>query len=139
MNIQECYTLSLSFLSEIVVDQSKELEGFIVPWVNLLLAEALPYENSIRHAQREEELASAPQLTSMTDEIPYHDAIVRVALPYGLASYLFQDDENDYRSQVYRNQYIAALQDAMQLQEEDIVDVYGCGMVQDPTGGVTDG
>ena len=46
MNVEELFTLALSFLSE--KPQQNDLRSFIIPWVNLLLTEALPYENSVR-------------------------------------------------------------------------------------------
>lgn len=124
MNVEELFTLALSFLSE--KPQQNDLRSFIIPWVNLLLTEALPYENSVRlKLGRQPKLESAPILSDWQEEIPYCDDICRIAFPYGLASFIFQDDDNEYRTERYRNLYIAALQDAMKIQEEPIADLYG--------------
>ena len=125
MTVEELYAIALSFLAEVPRDQSTELNSFIVPWVNILLQEALPYENSILRYEDKVELAEAPVVQNMSDKLFYHDSIVRSAFPYGLASWLFQDDENDYRTEKYRNMYIAALNEAAKMTEESIADGYG--------------
>lgn len=125
MTVEELYALALSFLSEVPREQSTELNGFVLPWVNILLQEALPYENSILVYEDKVELAEAPVVQNMSDRLSYHDSIVRSAFPYGLASWLFQDDENDYRTEKYRNMYIAALNEAAKMTEEAVVDGYG--------------
>lgn len=126
MTVNDLYALSASFLSESTT--SIGLTDYVLGWTNLLLAESLPYENSIRGWAADATkpvLLVAPTLTALTDIIPYSDTIVRVALPYGLASYFFQDDDNDYRTSMYRNQYINALNDAKKAIVADIEDVYG--------------
>ena len=123
MTLEELYTLSLSFLAE--KPQNNDLKTFIIPWVNLLLQEALPYENTIRHYRNEPILEKAPTLNDWQEEIPYCEEIVRVALPYGLASFIFQDDDNEYRTERYRNLYVSALMEIMKAWPRDIIDVYG--------------
>ena len=122
--VNDVYNVALSFVSETQATMP-ELKPFVVGWVNLMLQEALPYENSIRKYNKQEELQTAPLISDFNDEIPYSDAIVRIAFPYGLASYVWEDDENMYLMQVYRNQYISALDDAKKLIPEEIKDCYG--------------
>ena len=42
--------------------------------------------------------------------IPYDERIVRLALPYGVASCYFQDEGDTYLMERYRNLYIEALE-----------------------------
>ncbi len=123
MTAQEIYALSLSFLSE--KPQKNDLRDFILPWLNLLLQEALPYENQRRRGLGEAKLVVAPVITAWEQEVPYGADLVGVALPYGLASLLFQDDDNDYRALMYRNLYLSALDDAAPYCPQEVVDVYG--------------
>ena len=123
MTAQEIYSLALSFLSE--KPQKNDLQDFILPWLNLLLQESLPYENQRRQGVGEEKLAAAPVLTAWEEEVPYGAGLVRIVLPYGLAALIFQDDDNDYRSQMYRNLYLSALDDAAPYRTREVADVYG--------------
>ena len=70
-------------------------------------------------------LEKAPAVTGMDDEIPCCDLICQVALPYGMASWYFQDEMNDYRSQDYRGRYILALREAALCHGESVADCYG--------------
>lgn len=85
---------------------------FSVSFLNILLQEALNAENSLRAAEGGEILLSAPLLTDLDTEIPYHDSIVRGALPYGLAWQYRQEAMDNYWATVYRNLFTEALQNA---------------------------
>ena len=50
-------------------------------------------ENSMRTEQKLPLLASAPEVASMDDEIPYQEQICRTVMPYGLAVYLSLGDD----------------------------------------------
>lgn len=123
MTANDVYTIALSFLSENTME-TNDVQQFTLGWLNLLLQEALPYENVFRHVNGMEALEKAPQLSAFTDEIPYNDNITRIALPYGLASYYFIDDDNDYRAQDFRGRYINALSETCPYAQSDIEDVY---------------
>lgn len=107
--------------------ENPELEEYSLLWLNLLLEESLPYENSILHAEGKTELGQSPKLTSLTEEIPYHDAITRVALPYGIAAFCWIDDDRMNESELLRAKYLSALHDAAKLTEEPILDCYKGG------------
>lgn len=124
MTANEIYTLALSFLSETPAG-NETLEALAPGWISLLLQEALDQENLLRRFDGEKELTAAPQIRDLGEEIDYHPSILRVALPYGLASFFYIDDENDYRAQDFRARYISALEDTTRLREEPIVDCYG--------------
>lgn len=93
--------------------------------LGVLCEESLPYENSVREALGKEKLPAAPQISAGEDEIPFCDAICRLALPYGLASLFWQDDGESYNSALYRERYVAALSEAAKASFCDIADVYG--------------
>ena len=86
-----------------------------VHYMNVLLQEALPAENSIRAAHDEQELAEAPTVGDISDGIIYHDKIVRAAFPYGLAWQCHQDAGNLQLAAMYRNMFIDAVEDSKMI------------------------
>jgi hypothetical protein len=123
MTANDVYTIALSFLSENTME-TNDVQQFTLGWLNLLLQESLPYENAYRQVNKMQPLNKAPQLAAFNEEIPYNDNITRIALPYGLASYYFIDDDNDYRAQDFRGRYINALAECVPYEQSGICDVY---------------
>lgn len=101
-----------------------DFHKFFPALLNLVVAEALPYENAYRAANGMDELLSAPVVDSVDSEVDYCDEICRIALPYGVASYFWQDENNEYRAQDFRNRFIDALKEAARAVETDAVDAY---------------
>ena len=93
--------------------------------LNLLICEALPYENSIRASRGEAELALPPTVDSMEDEVDMSYSICGVAFPYGIASYFCRDDGELYNAEMHREKYLTALREAVKYRAVDIIDVYG--------------
>lgn len=113
------YILASSTLYE---GENEDLDSkkFSVPFLNILLQEALNVENSIREAEGAELLGQAPLLQSLDDDIPYHDEVVRVAFPYGLAWQYRQEAMDNYWATIYRNLYTEALQNATKFVWEEL-------------------
>jgi len=124
MTAQDIYALACSFLYE-KPGQDAAGEQFYLGFLNVLLAEALPIENAIRLSKGLPPLASAPVLSAGTDEVNCDEAIARVALPYGLASWFFQDIADYAQAENYRAKYIGALRDAAKARFVPIEDAYG--------------
>ena len=126
MTGNDVFAAAAAYLSQSTAD-SEDLAPFVPLWLNVLLAECLPYENMLRARQGMEPLAEAPRLAqgAMDTDIPYREVILRTALPYGLASEFWRDDDNDYRTQDFRAKYISALGELQQTAPEPIADVYG--------------
>ena len=106
----EIFTTACSYISQTVED-SEDIIGFAPAWLNVLLAECLE---------------EAPRVSgeTMSMEIPYHEALTRIALPYGLASDVYRDADDNYRVKKFRDLYIAALEEAVRGEGETVVDVY---------------
>ena len=119
----DIYAVALSYIGETSTTMP-DLNGFVLGWINQLLQEALPYENSVRERNEDTLLTTAPTLTSLTDTVSYCDDITRIALPYGLAVYVYQDDDDKQFSIMYRQKFINALKDAEKYNVEDIEDEY---------------
>ncbi len=105
--------------------QDKGFEEMFPQLLSSLLFEALPYENSTRPLRGLEKLVNAPVITSLEDEIDYSEEICRVALPYGVCAYFYQDDGESGNALMYRERFVNALSDAARCSFEDIADVYG--------------
>ncbi|MEG2931792.1 MAG: hypothetical protein RR825_08385, partial [Ruthenibacterium sp.] len=119
----EIFKTAAAYLSQSVED-SEDLAPFVLPWLNVLLAESLPTENGMREAEGEIALAKAPVLLTLNDTIPYHDEIACIALAYGLASDFCRDDDNDYRVSDFRARYVNALNEATRGTQNLVRDVY---------------
>lgn len=125
MTGNDLFAISASYLSQSAAD-SEDIAEFVPYWLNVLLAETLPTENQLRAMDGRPALERAPFITqeTMGEEIPYTERLMRVALPYGLASDMLRDDDNDYRCQDFRQKYVLALSDVLQAKAEPIQDCY---------------
>ena len=125
MTANDVFKTAAAYLSQTVED-SAEVAEFVPEWLNVLLAECLPVENMLRRFDGALQLQAAPRITTetMDAEIPYHDTLLCIALPYGLAVNLFRDDDNDYRANEYQGKYNNALFEAQRVRPERIRDVY---------------
>lgn len=123
MTAKSILATALSFIGEKV--DGSDYADLAVFWLNILLQEALPTENSIRAHSGKPILNEAPEIESIDDGIDYAGSITRIALPYGIASFVYANEDDLNQAADNRNKYIAALDEAMKLKETPIVDVYG--------------
>lgn len=91
--------------------------------INNLIAEAIPYQNNRNRAEGKEEVKSI-RIKELNDDIALDAPIVEIALPFGLASYFFQDEHDTERSNEYRSRFVVALQEASVCETMDITDEY---------------
>lgn len=119
------FDTACAYISQTASD-TDDLLPFVPMWLNVLLAESLDAENALRRFDGAPELERAPMISEgkMLEEIAYHDAIVRIALPYGLAREIFRDDENEYRAGLFDSKYVYALAESMRVAGERVVDAY---------------
>ena len=108
MNVKEIFAMAAALIGDHANDDPDELE-LSVPYMNILLQEALECENSMRERDGQAVLAAAPLVTGETDIIPYHDDLVRAAFPYGLAWQFHQESGNFSLAAQYRNMFIDAV------------------------------
>lgn len=124
MTGQQIYETASAFLYE-KDNEDADSKTFAVNFLNILLQEALPYENAVRRRAGKEQLETAPVLAELTEQIDYCDQITRAALPYGLASWYFQEALDNFQAENYRSKYLAALDDARKHFNGTVEDVYG--------------
>lgn len=124
MTAREIFALGYGMIPMTAEDVEDYDDTTVLGWLNVLLQEALPVENSIRAFEGRPELAAAPMMTGMEEAVPYADNICRAALPYGLAAWLWTDEDEEYRVQDYRGRYVSGLADCAKALPESVVDVY---------------
>lgn len=91
--------------------------------INILIAEAIPYQNSRNRAACKEEIEFL-RVTTLEDPILLDEPIVSIALPFGLASYFYQDEGDNFLSQEYRSRFIVALEECKKCTFVDVTDEY---------------
>ena len=125
MTATDIFRTACGYLSQ-TLEESDDVEGFAPGWLNVLLAESFETENALRRADGMPELSEVPFVSTdtMREEIPYHDLLTRIALPSGLASDLERDAEDDYRVNLFRSMYVAALEEAARSVPEPVEDAY---------------
>lgn len=84
----------------------------------------LEHENTYRRAKGLAEVGALPVLTEKDDEIPYNERLVRSAFPYGMARWMFRENEDIAASHEYYNLYIMAANDATPVIESEVKDNY---------------
>ena len=123
MTVKEVYERGISHLPEVPSD-NPDLQNYVVNWVNEMLAETFHIENSIRKHYGGELLKEPQVVKTLNDDIQYNWRLVFTAFPYGIAAQAFVDDDNDYRSNKYGQQYVLRCNEAVINDFENIVDVY---------------
>ena len=100
------------------------MKRFAVTWCNILLAETLCHENILRKEKGLPKLAKVPQVEFEEDEIPFDDELVRRAFPYGMARFVFRENDDISGSHEFYQLYVNALFEAVPVFAEEIEDVY---------------
>lgn len=108
MTVKDIYVLGASLVGDHDGDDQDE-ELFAIQYLNILMQESLECENSMRERDGQAVLAAAPIVTSTTDEVPYHEQLLRAAFPFGLAWQYHQEAGNLSLASQYRNTYIDAV------------------------------
>lgn len=125
MTGQQIYELASSFLYEID-GEDEDSKRFAVGFINILLQECLNCENSMRLFRGKETLDEAPYIKSLTEEIPYQPELTRVAFPYGVASWFFQEALDNFQAENYRSKYLSAVNEASKFNSGIAEDYYSC-------------
>lgn len=123
MTVKECFEQALSLVPELL-EESVDTKKFAVTWCNILLAETMRNENLFRKANGIGELKNVPQVFSENDGIPYNEEMVRAAFPYGMARWIFRENDDISGSHEYYQLYTNALWENTPVVESEVEDVY---------------
>ena len=88
----EILTRSLSLIGEVPQEENETLKERSVELINLILSQLYELELSLR-GERRNEAKSIPQITSLSDTIPFSQPILFTLIPLGLAGYLLNEEE----------------------------------------------
>ena len=123
MTVKECYEQAVSLIPE-KPEENLEMKKFAVTWCNILLAETLCHENILRKEKGIPKLAKVPQVEFEEDEIPFDDELVRRVFPYGMARFVFRENDDISGSHEFYQLYVNALLETVPVFAEEIEDVY---------------
>ncbi|MBR3963238.1 MAG: hypothetical protein IKK14_06915 [Oscillospiraceae bacterium] len=123
MTVKECYERAVSFIPEVPEDNT-DMQKFMVPWCNMLLADTINAENLFRRANGLSMLNSIPKVKSQTDEIPFNEVLVEKAFPFGMARWIFRENDDISGSREYYTLYAQAIEEATPPEYTEIIDVY---------------
>ena len=119
MTVKECYEQAVSFIPEIPEDNT-DMQKHMVTWCNVLLSESLNCENIYRRVNKIEELLKPLKVEVQDDEIPYNEKLVSMAFPYGMARFVFRENDDVAGSHEYYQLYATALSEATPLEIVEI-------------------
>ena len=123
MTVKECYEQAVSLIPE-KPEENVEMQKFAVIWCNILLAETLRHENILRKGKNLPGIEKVPQVEFLEDEIPFADEMVRKVFPYGMARFVFRENDDISASHEFYQLYVNALSEAVPVFAEEIEDVY---------------
>ena len=123
MTVKECFETALSFLSE-TAEENPEMKKFSIAWCNVLLGETFEHENVYRIYKGKEELLHPLKVLGYEEEIPYNENLVRKAFPYGMARWMFRENDDISASHEYYSLYVNAIKEATPVLFGKIKDVY---------------
>lgn len=123
MTVKECFENALALIPDLP-EENQDLEKFAPVWCSILLAETVNHENIWRRANKIPEISAVPKVEKPGDEIPYNDELVRAAFPYGMARWIFRENEDIPGSHEYYQLYAIALSEATPLEYAEVRDIY---------------
>ena len=121
MKLQEIYENTLALTLETPAD-NPDFGQFVVGYFNILLRELFCHNNIARKRNGKPPLAVVPVVSDKHDENPYEWQFDN-ALIYGLAAKLLTADEHGLEG-TYLQLYYAAVNGALQAQQEEVEDCY---------------
>lgn len=124
MTGNEIYYTALALLGDPSASAGNYEEEVVRQKINVLLPEVFLYNENYRAHAGKEPLKVCPTIAALSDEIPFEDMICRLALPYGLASALAYDDNEEDKSSYFNNKMASVLQTMTPFTSNGVVDLY---------------
>ena len=87
-------------------DEDKpEYEDQFIRVMNLILSECYDANNSLRRKRGKEELQEIPIIKKLTDILGFEDKFENITIPYGVASIIYVEDDEQGLANIYREKY----------------------------------
>lgn len=102
---------------------SAEYEPYFLNILNIILSECYAINNALRVCKGQEAMTQMPLIEDLGEAVPFEDELVRIAVPYGCAGYIYTDDDKSVASD-YKNKYEYEKSRAFSAAYEEIDDVY---------------
>lgn len=100
-----------------------DYQPFYINTLNRLLAENFDNNNALRIMAGKDELTEIPMIVNMTDVVNYEPRMTRQILIYGVAGYIYSDDDKGMGAE-YKNKYEYERQRVLATMYEDVTDAY---------------
>lgn len=100
-----------------------DYQPFYLNTLNRLLAENFDNNNALRLIAGKEELEEIPLIENITDVVDYEPRMTRQILIYGVAGYIYTDDDKGVGTE-YKNKYEYERQRVLASMYEDVEDAY---------------
>lgn len=124
MLVSDIFELATSLIFE-RVGEDADTQYFTPAFMTITLQECLPHENQYRMFKGLEPLEEAPTIHSLNEEVEFvNPTLLKVAIPYNLASQYYRDNNDQYHEIYYRNLFVSACSDAAPYIVGDIVNEY---------------
>jgi len=124
MTATEIYIAALGLLGESSSSMGDYEEEVVVQKINIMLPEVFPYNQQMREQMGKAPLSDCPKIEALTEDIPFESIIVRMALPYGLASKLAYDDDEAGKASYFNSMMTITLQSMTPFIPGSITDCY---------------
>lgn len=122
MTAQKIFDTAVTLMFGEEIDKA-DYEPFFINTLNALLGENFFNNNALREMAGKEPLTEIPVITDMTDEVDYEPIFTHTILPYGVAGYIYTDDDRGVGTE-YKNKYEYERTRVLTSVYEDIKDVY---------------
>jgi len=100
-----------------------DYQPFYINILNILIAENYHANQTLRRMRGKEEMEAIPYISNIEDDLDYEDEFTRQILPYGVAGYIYTDDDKSMGSE-YKNKYEYEKNKILAVKYEEVKDVY---------------
>lgn len=103
MTSEELFNTTVTLMFGEAADRI-DYQPYWTDYLNLMLAENFEINNALRISEEKEPLAEIPYIDDLQSEIGFEPIMERQILPYGLAGYLYMEDDPTIAT-AYKNKY----------------------------------
>lgn len=122
MKAQDIFNTAVTLMFGEEADRA-DYQPFYINILNILVAETYYANQTLRRMRGKAEMTSIPYISNMSDDLEYEDEFTRQILPYGIAGYIYTDDDKSLGSE-YKNKYEYEKNKILATTYEDVTDVY---------------
>ena len=122
MKAQDIFYLAVTLMFGEEADRV-DYKPFYINILNILLAETFFANQTLRKQRGKEEMTEIPYIQNMEEEVDYEPEFTRQILPYGIAGYIYTDDDKNMGSE-YKNKYEYEKNKILCCTYEDVNNVY---------------